>query len=142
MKFMVKKGLGLYCSYKCSTAARDNSAFFKAISLKGKEHHLYAEKSPRWNGGIHNTLQGYKKLRVSSGVYILEHRLVMEKILGRKLLNTEIVHHKDGDRKNNHPSNLILMGRSEHSKLHGLEKSTKTTEQKQKCKTNPEPKRT
>lgn len=40
---------------------------------------------------------------------ILEHRLVVEKNLGRHLHEWEIVHHKDGDRQNNDPSNLLLL---------------------------------
>ena len=37
-----------------------------------------------------------------------EHRLVMEEKLGRLLLPSEVVHHKDGNKTNNHPDNLEL----------------------------------
>lgn len=40
--------------------------------------------------------------------WILEHRLVMERRLGRPLYPDETVHHKDLDRANNVPSNLEL----------------------------------
>lgn len=46
------------------------------------------------------------------------HRKVMEEKLGRKLLSSEIVHHIDGNKLNNDPSNLIIVNRSEHIKLH------------------------
>lgn len=37
-----------------------------------------------------------------------EHRFVMEQKIGRKLHKDETVHHKDGNRRNNHPDNLEL----------------------------------
>lgn len=46
------------------------------------------------------------------------HRTVAEQILGRPLLKGEIVHHIDGNKRNNDPSNLMVMTQSEHAKLH------------------------
>jgi len=40
--------------------------------------------------------------------YVREHRLVMEQKIGRPLHPTEVVHHIDGNRANNHPDNLGL----------------------------------
>lgn len=40
--------------------------------------------------------------------YVLEHRLVMARKLGRPLLPTETVHHIDGDKTNNELQNLQL----------------------------------
>lgn len=52
---------------------------------------------------------------------VLEHVFVIAEIIGRPLKPDECVHHKDRDKKNNHPSNLKLMTMSEHAKLHAME---------------------
>lgn len=53
------------------------------------------------------------------------HRTVMETIIGRPLLVSEAVHHIDGNKSNNDPSNLELMPRSEHSRKHKMERLSK-----------------
>lgn len=42
------------------------------------------------------------------GRWHMQHRLVMEQVLGHPLLPTERVHHKNGDRQDNRPENLEL----------------------------------
>jgi hypothetical protein len=43
-----------------------------------------------------------------------EHRVVAEQMLGRALKPGEIVHHIDGNKHNNDPSNLEVMTQSQH----------------------------
>lgn len=50
-------------------------------------------------------------------------RVIMEKVLGRELRDDEEVHHKDENPMNNDPSNLIVMTKEEHIRLHALENS-------------------
>ena len=47
-----------------------------------------------------------------------QHRLIMEKMLGRKLRDYEVVHHIDGDKRNNDPENLMVMTAGDHRRFH------------------------
>lgn len=40
--------------------------------------------------------------------YVLEHRLVVEKHIGRYLTNKEVIHHIDENKTNNNIENLML----------------------------------
>lgn len=72
------------------------------------------EKNGFWNGGRIVDKHGYVLLKMNNhpdanrSGYVREHRLVMEKKLGRRLLRSEVVHHMDGLNNNNHPDNLEL----------------------------------
>ena len=53
--------------------------------------------------------------------YVMEHRLIMEGLIGRFLLPSEEVHHIDRNGRNNAPYNLKLLDGSKHRHLHGQE---------------------
>lgn len=53
--------------------------------------------------------------------YVLHHRIIMENYLGRLLKKNEVVHHKDGNKKNNKLENLQLLSDEEHKRKHQLE---------------------
>jgi len=72
------------------------------------------EKCYNWKGGRMKNGLGYILIHSPSHPhkdkrgYILEHRLVMEKHLGRTLLLTEVVHHINGIPDDNRIENLSL----------------------------------
>ena len=69
-----------------------------------------AELMRRAQGEGSITETGYRKICVN-GKYDFEHRVVMKVVLGRSLRKGEQIHHKDGDKLNNDPSNLELWSR-------------------------------
>ena len=84
----------------------------------------FGANAPAWKGGVTSDPAGYI-LRYSpnhpdanTNGYVREHRLVMEKTIGRRLLPEEVVHHKDENPANNHPDNLELYSsNAEHFRL-------------------------
>jgi hypothetical protein len=92
-----------------------------------KGHQNKGENNGQWNGGFSIDIRGYRLIRMPDhphcqqpNGYILEHRLVAERMIGRYLKDNEEVHHKDEDRLNNSPSNLLIFTKSNHRKLHNL----------------------
>ena len=61
-----------------------------------------------------------------------QHRIFAEKLLQRKLLYNEVIHHMDNNPKNNLVSNLIIITRSDHGKLHSFLDYQRTIIEKKK----------
>lgn len=94
-------GNGKYCSEKCKYDYY-------------KEH---PEVTPNYIRGSTIDSRGYRVIRGRR-----EHRIVMEKYLGRALLTDEHLHHIDGNKSNNSLINLLLISSSEHGKMHYKER--------------------
>lgn len=79
-------------------------------------------KNPFWKGGKSKTPHGYVLVLMPPGHhlanahgYAYEHRVVAEKTLGRRLRESELVHHINGIKTDNRPENLeIVASNAEH----------------------------
>lgn len=80
--------------------------------------------SHKWRGGRYVSPDGYvfvhRPEHPNSGPngYVSEHRLVVAETIGRPLNPREQVHHIDGNKANNHISNLVVVQRGKHQSLH------------------------
>jgi len=84
---------------------------------------------PMWTGGRVFDKDGYILIaspghkRANARGYVLEHRIKMEKKLGRILTEQEVVHHKNGNIQDNRISNLMLFASNGEHKQHENQQS-------------------
>ncbi len=109
--YVVKIRTNLFCNKQCS--GKYSSKYIR------KENH------PNWKGGVRKTSCGYiiiscqEHPNKDSQGYIREHRLVVEKFIGRYLTKKEVVHHIDFNKQNNSINNLMIFkSTSEHISFH------------------------
>lgn len=136
------KGRELYMFIKCPNCGKDRWATcwrarhcrhlcrICALKLWHKDNPemFLRNKSCKWKGGRQLNKKGYILVSLPSddffypmvtrAGYVLEHRLVMAKHLGRCLQRWEIVHHKNGIKDDNRIKNLKLTTKGSHSIEH------------------------
>lgn len=140
--FLQKRKERIYCSSECRTKDRlkrltlvcdECGEKFERVECHVRGKHNFCskecynkwmqskapdgEQSPRWKGGV-SMQNDYIFLREDKRKYRAEHRIIVENYLGRKLESNEIVHHLDGNKLNNEISNLMIVTRAEHARIH------------------------
>lgn len=106
-----------------TSIAADLGVQQSAVSAALRRNGIYDPRRTRerhgsWRGGRGKTAHGYMQVlatpedaalcKPQANGYVLEHRLVMARSLGRPLLSTETVHHINGDKTDNRLENLQL----------------------------------
>lgn len=109
-----KKGIFKHTKEYKKKLGKRMKKYFRSPEIREKfsQRHL-GSKNYFWKGGRTKNAMGYIRIYSpnhpsSLHNYVLEHRLIMEKIIGRYLTRNEIVHHKNGIKDDNRPENLHL----------------------------------
>lgn len=125
------------CSNKCLAKLREDI-------YRGENNPNFGNrgnKNPIWKSDSRISSYGYILVRrpdhpfANCDGFVFEHRLVAEQFLltdensveidGKKYLSPRYdVHHIDGDKQNNNPSNLQVLTKGEHRHLHALLKQS------------------
>lgn len=98
----------------------------KEMEFINRSNARIGSKSPCWKGGRKKTNKGYiYKMekghhRSTADGYVLEHILIMERHLNRRIGEDEVVHHRNGIKSDNRVENLEVMSFGEHTRLHHL----------------------
>lgn len=121
-----------FCSRKCladfSNKSKNPEKYQELKDYTNISAHMselnYRLNPSRMNFSTRAKLSVLKRGRGKGKTYaksfgIHTHRIIAERILGRKLRPGEVVHHIDGNKRNNNPNNLMVFkNQAEHAKWH------------------------
>lgn len=123
---MFKKGNIAWNKGKSSYIRTKEHKDLMSELLRGRKHKPFSKEykekrselmngsgNYNWKGGKYKDKEGYVYIKnrkhpfCNAKGYVFEHRLVVEKIIGRYLNSEEIVHHKNFVKDDNRPRNLM-----------------------------------
>lgn len=110
----IARSLGVSNPTVRKSLLRSGVTMRKAARRTGK---AAGANNPAWRGGRRQRPDGYWMVWTPEGER-LEHRVIMERHLGRRLEDYEIVHHRDGNKSHNDIKNLEVMTQSDHARHH------------------------
>ena len=126
----IARGRSLFCSKKCYSEWRAkqrvvicaqcgldflrNNSIQQFCSINCWLTYLREYKWKNSIGKKYKSKDGYIGIRTKDNKIVQEHRLIMEKILGRHLDKKELVHHINGVRNDNRPENLCIVNKKNH----------------------------
>ncbi len=126
MRIMLKTCLICNTEYKTSKNRNQVTCSLECRSKRWKQNKTFSlDKNPCWKGGVAKYTDGYIVIKkpehpfADKNGYVREHRLTMEKHLGRFLKPKEVVHHINEIKTDNRIENLVLFeNNSNHFKHH------------------------
>lgn len=104
------------CSLRCGGLKRAERG-----SLRGENNGMWRNGRTGGNGQYVYILTPEHPFATKAG-YVSEHRLKMEKKIGRYLKETEVVHHINEIKSDNKIRNLQLMSKADHDRHHTLKR--------------------
>lgn len=117
---LYKSGLSVWAIKRRLVCAHGNpiNRILREAGIAVERRPVVGANHHNWKGGHHLDQSGYRRVKLrksdpfygmcAPNGYVMEHRLVLARALGRLLRSHETVHHIDGDRQNNALENLEL----------------------------------